>query len=55
MWSAIEVAPGKYDWEEYDRQLDLAEKYGIRTIIAEMSTFTPEWMNRKYRQSPIDG
>jgi beta-galactosidase len=38
MWSAIEVAPGKYDWEEYDRQLNLAAKYGIRTIIAEMST-----------------
>src|ERR1051325_7196731 len=24
LWSAIEVAPGIYDWEEYDRQVDLA-------------------------------
>ncbi|WP_274650967.1 beta-galactosidase [Paenibacillus humicola] len=49
MWSAIEIAPGRYDWEEYDAQLELAAKYGIRTIIAEMTTFTPEWLNRKYR------
>ena len=24
LWSAIETAPGVFDWEEYDRQLDLA-------------------------------
>ena len=24
MWSAIERAPGKFDWDDYDRQLDLA-------------------------------
>ena len=24
LWSAIEMAPGQYDWEDYDRQLDLA-------------------------------
>jgi beta-galactosidase len=26
MWSAIEVAPGKYDWRDYDRMMDLASK-----------------------------
>ena len=24
LWSAVEVAPGEYDWADYDRQLDLA-------------------------------
>ena len=43
MWSAIEIAPGVYDWEEYDRQLDLAAENGIKTIIAEMLTI-PEWL-----------
>ena len=28
LWSAIEVAPGVFDWEEYDRQLDLAAPTG---------------------------
>src|SRR5438105_3103783 len=33
MWSAIEVAPGEYDWDDYDRQLDLAAEHGIKTIV----------------------
>ena len=40
LWSAIEVAPGVFDWEEYDRQLDLAARNGMKTIIAEMITST---------------
>jgi beta-galactosidase len=49
MWSAIEVAPGVYDWEDYDRQFELAERYGIKTIIAEVSHAAPEWAFDHYR------
>jgi beta-galactosidase len=49
MWGAIEVAPGVFDWEDYDRQLDLAARYGIRTIVAEMMISAPEWL---YAQHP---
>jgi beta-galactosidase len=48
LWSAIEVAPGQYNWEEYDRQLDLAPATGIKTIIAEMITAAPEWAFRRF-------
>ena len=48
LWSAIEIAPGKFDWDDYDRQLDLAAKNGIKTIIAEMITAAPEWAFRKF-------
>ena len=48
MWGAIEVAPGVYDWEDYDRQLELAEKYGIKTVIAEISNCIPEWAAARY-------
>jgi beta-galactosidase len=48
MWSAIEVAPGVYDWEDYDRQLDLAAEHGLQTIIAEHVTFAPEWAFRRF-------
>lgn len=48
MWSAIEVAPGEFDWGEYDRQLDLAAHSGIKTIIAEFLSAAPEWAWRKY-------
>jgi beta-galactosidase len=48
MWSAIETAPGVYDWEEYDRQMDLAAKNGIKTIVAELIHAVPDWAVRKY-------
>ena len=48
MWEAIEVAPGKYDWSDYDRMMDLAAKNGIRVVIAEFVTSAPEWVYEKY-------
>ncbi len=48
MWSAIEVAPGKYDWRDYDRMMDLAAANGIRVVIAELVTAAPEWLYKKY-------
>ncbi|HEY8742488.1 MAG TPA: beta-galactosidase, partial [Chloroflexota bacterium] len=48
MWSAIETAPGVYDWADYDRQLDLAAKHGIKTVIAEFLTAAPEWAFRTF-------
>lgn len=54
MWSAIEVAPGEYDWEDYDKQLDLAAANGLRTIIAEMITAAPEWTYRKYAHARLE-
>jgi beta-galactosidase len=48
LWSAIEIAPGEYDWSDYDRQLDLAAEHGIKTIIAEMVTVAPEWAYHCY-------
>ena len=58
MWAAIERAPGKYDWDDYDRQMDLAAKNGIRTIIAELTHTVPDWAMRKFahaRQLRGDG
>ena len=54
LWSAIEVAPGVYDWEEYDRQLELAAKNGMKTIVAEMITAAPEWAYRKYAHARLE-
>ncbi len=48
MWSAIEVAPDKFDWRDYDRMVDLAAENGIKVTIAEMITAAPEWMFDKF-------
>ncbi len=44
MWGSIETAPGHFDWDDYDAQMDLAARHGIRTIIAEITTSIPEWL-----------
>jgi beta-galactosidase len=54
LWSAIEVAPGVFDWEDYDRQLDLAAEQGIRTIIAEMITVAPEWAFHQFAHARLE-
>lgn len=51
MWGAIEIAPGVYDWEDYDRQMELADQYGIKTIIAEITTSIPEWVFTRYPEA----
>ncbi|MEO8658208.1 MAG: alpha-amylase family protein [Bryobacteraceae bacterium] len=48
MWSAVEVGPGKMDWRDYDKQMDLAEKNKINVVIAELVTAAPEWAFTKY-------
>jgi len=55
MWEAIEVAPGKYDWADYDRMMDLAAKNGIKVVVAEFVTSAPEWVYDKYPHARFKG
>lgn len=58
MWASIERKPGVYDWDDYDRQMDLAAKQGIKTVIAELTHTVPDWAYRKFahaRQIRADG
>ena len=55
MWSSIEVAPGKYDWRDYDQMMDLAAKNGIKVVISEMVTAAPEWMFSKFPHARYHG
>ena len=53
VWSGIEVAPGVYDWDDYDQQLDLAAKYGMKTIIAEILGPAPEWAFKEFPHARV--
>src|SRR5262247_2301947 len=44
MWASIENAPGKYDWRDYDRMVELEGQKNIKVIIAEVINGAPEWM-----------
>jgi len=51
MWASIENAPGKYDWRDYDRMVELEGQNNIQVIIAEIVNGAPEWMWDKYPQA----
>ncbi len=55
LWGAIEVAPGKFDWADYDQMMDLAHANGLKVIIAEFTTCAPEWAFRKYASARYQG
>ena len=48
LWGSIEVAPGQFDWADYDAQLDLGAKYKIGAIAAEIVHSAPEWAYRRF-------
>ena len=51
MWASIENSPGKYDWRDYDRMLELEGQNHIKVVIAELVNSAPEWMWDKYPQA----
>ncbi len=58
MWASVENSPGKYDWRDYDRMVDLEGQNHIKVVIAENVTGAPEWMWDKYPQArhiDVDG
>ena len=48
MWASIENSPGKYDWRDYDRMVELEGQNRIKVVIAEIVNSAPEWMWDKY-------
>jgi beta-galactosidase len=49
LWASIENSPGKYDWRDYDRMVELEAQNHIKVVIEEqISAGEPEWMWEKY-------
>src|SRR5260370_41920704 len=48
MWASIENSPGRYDWRDYDRMVELEGQNRIKVVIAEIINGAPEWMWDKY-------
>ena len=51
LWASIENSPGKFDWRDYDRMVELEAQNHIRIVIAEITNGAPEWMWDKYPQA----
>ena len=54
LWASIETSPGKYDWRDYDRMVELEAQNHIKVVIAELTSGrAPEWMWDKYPQARV--
>ncbi|MDR3121613.1 MAG: beta-galactosidase, partial [Clostridiales bacterium] len=53
-WNAVHVAPDTFDFESYDRHLELAARHGIKTIVAELITEAPDWLYHKYPHARVE-
>jgi beta-galactosidase len=51
LWASIENSPGKYDWRDYDRMIELEGQNRIKVVIAEIVNGAPEWMWDRYPQA----
>jgi beta-galactosidase len=54
-WHVVEVSPGRYQWSDYDRLLELAQQNGIRVVLAELVTDVPEWLVTALPNARIEG
>lgn len=52
-WAAIETTPGEFHWEYYDELVALGNKYGIKTVLAEMSTIYPDWFFSEHPEARL--
>lgn len=51
MWSAIQPSPDTWNWDDFDKQFDLAEQNGLGTVIAELTKTAPEWVFKRLPHS----
>jgi beta-galactosidase len=52
LWASIENSPGRYDWRDYDRMVELEAQNHIKMVITEQISYgAPEWMWDKYPQA----
>lgn len=47
-WAALEPSEGKYDFEQYDRIVEKAQKYGLKILFTLYLVSAPEWIFEKH-------
>lgn len=47
-WARVNPRPGLWDFSEYDRLFDLAEKHGIQVLVQLMADVAPYWFQERH-------
>ena len=47
-WGLIEPKDGSFNFEDFDRAMDLANKYGLKVVLGIPAAQAPQWLIAKY-------
>jgi beta-galactosidase len=48
-WALFEPSPGKFDFNWMDRALDIANRYGVKGILATPTAAVPPWLYQQHK------
>lgn len=46
LWSWVEAKPDTFNFDDYDRLIELADKHGLRVILSSIAELQPLWIHR---------
>ncbi len=49
LWRSVEPKEGHWQWDPYDRFMELAERHGLSVVIQLIPEAQPQWFLRKHR------
>jgi hypothetical protein len=55
VWSQVEPAPGRYDWERPDAMVEAAEVLGLKLFVLIGFQYPPDWFPREWRATDETG
>ncbi len=47
LWGWVEATPGRFDFDDYDRLVDLAAKNDLRVVLSTIAEIQPPWIERE--------
>jgi beta-galactosidase len=47
LWSWVEAVPGRFEFADYDRLVELAQKHGLGVILSTIAEVQPLWIHRE--------
>jgi len=53
VWAWVESEPGKFRFEDYDRLVELAGKYGLNVVMSTLAEVQPYWIHRVVPESEM--
>ncbi len=47
LWGWVESKPGVFDYDDYDRLMELAGKHGLKVVLSTIAEIQPLWIHRE--------